>query len=672
MIPKSFIRFLGVGVINTLVGTTVMFLCYNAFGLSYWLSSAANYIVGSIVSFYLNRTYTFNYQKRDFYTIIRFIIGIAFCYVLAYGAAKPLASYLLSGFTKNVQENIAMVFGTVFFILINYATQRWFTFRVPKAYENSVSSVSTSKSTSRVRATYSSILKTVTWIAILMLSIILVATSLTISNENRWELSAQSLPTWIALTIVAVAFTIHLVRFPPLKEMKGKIFNFRHLIPVAIITFAIQILMIYYLSYTISWDPLAIFTYAQASLDNNQNALHATQNYFSMYPNNIFLAVISSAYFHLLKPLGLNSPSGLAIISALHVDVAALTIFYMVKRYAVKSPVTHFLVTTLFPLLVFSAWVIIPYSDTLGLPYVAASFALFFSACRQKIFQRQVLLFGATGFAVAFSYTFKPSNIVILVALFLTLPLSGAWKEKRIQRLLTSYGILGLAFILGISITSLIDRQFEQEINPEKAFTWHHYLMMGANEETFGSFMEEDVFFSSNFETVTEREEADFNVAQERIIRRSLTDNIRFYATKIQRTYSDGSFGALWDGFPPKGDILWERSPAFVADTLRKVFYYTSNESIALRAIQHILWFSVLLLAFGGILLRRPNTMNYLQVCLSLSIIGLTAFLTLFETRPRYLFVFLPVFIMLAAINLGVLREQHQLKRDMLSDEQTV
>ena len=46
----SMLRFLLVGVVNTLVGAGIMFLLYNLAGCSYWLSSAANYIVGGVVS----------------------------------------------------------------------------------------------------------------------------------------------------------------------------------------------------------------------------------------------------------------------------------------------------------------------------------------------------------------------------------------------------------------------------------------------------------------------------------------------------------------------------------------------------------------------------------------------------------------------------------------------
>lgn len=128
----SFVRFLGVGVINTIVGTAVMFLCYNAFGFSYWISSALNYVVGSIVSFSLNRRYTFQYERRDVWTALRFVVGIVLCYAIAYGLAKPLTMRVLDGYTVIVQENTAMLVGTILFVLLNYITQRWFTFRTTK------------------------------------------------------------------------------------------------------------------------------------------------------------------------------------------------------------------------------------------------------------------------------------------------------------------------------------------------------------------------------------------------------------------------------------------------------------------------------------------------------------------------------------------------------------
>lgn len=129
LFDKTFLKFILVGVINTIVGTSVMFLSYNLLGFSYWVSSAANYVIGSIVSYFLNKYYTFNVKKRSWKYIIKFVANISVCYLLAYGIAKPLAARLLSDMTVSVQENVAMLVGMCLFIVLNYFGQRFFAFK---------------------------------------------------------------------------------------------------------------------------------------------------------------------------------------------------------------------------------------------------------------------------------------------------------------------------------------------------------------------------------------------------------------------------------------------------------------------------------------------------------------------------------------------------------------
>ncbi|MFQ6809224.1 MAG: GtrA family protein [Blautia sp.] len=129
LIDMTTIKFLVVGVINTLVGTGVMFVLYNFFSVSYWISSAANYVVGSILSYFLNKYFTFQNKEKSLMQIIRFIINIAACYLLAYGAAKPLVTMVLSGMNEKVQGNVAMLVGMCLFVILNYFGQRWFVFK---------------------------------------------------------------------------------------------------------------------------------------------------------------------------------------------------------------------------------------------------------------------------------------------------------------------------------------------------------------------------------------------------------------------------------------------------------------------------------------------------------------------------------------------------------------
>lgn len=128
-LDKTFFKFIIVGVINTIVGAGIMFALYNIFHCSYWFSSVMNYVVGSVVSYFLNKYYTFESKKISTKEIIYFILNIAVCYIIAYGLAKQLALYILSGYSKAVQENTAMFIGMVIFTILNYLNQRFIVFK---------------------------------------------------------------------------------------------------------------------------------------------------------------------------------------------------------------------------------------------------------------------------------------------------------------------------------------------------------------------------------------------------------------------------------------------------------------------------------------------------------------------------------------------------------------
>lgn len=134
---NSFVRFLIVGVINTLVGTAVMFGLYNLAGLhewgkvGYWLSTLGNYTVGSVVSFFLNKHFTFRSKEKGKAVVIRFVVNIAVCMVLAYGIAQRAVEAVLADtfLSQQMQGNLSMLVGMCLFVLLNYVGQRFFAFR---------------------------------------------------------------------------------------------------------------------------------------------------------------------------------------------------------------------------------------------------------------------------------------------------------------------------------------------------------------------------------------------------------------------------------------------------------------------------------------------------------------------------------------------------------------
>ena len=125
----TFFKFILVGIINTVVGTAVMFIAYNVFHLSYGVSSAANYVVGSVCSYFLNKYFTFQNKEKSPIILLKFVVNITVCYLIAYGGAKKLILLLLSGFSKQWQDNVAMVCGMGLFVILNYFGQRFFAFK---------------------------------------------------------------------------------------------------------------------------------------------------------------------------------------------------------------------------------------------------------------------------------------------------------------------------------------------------------------------------------------------------------------------------------------------------------------------------------------------------------------------------------------------------------------
>jgi putative flippase GtrA len=112
-----------------------MFTLYNLFNAGYWPASAANYIAGSIMSFFLNKYFTFAVKEWNLFMVAVFIINIAVSYFIAYGLAKPAMHYLLRYSPLKIRENAALFTGMCLFTGINYCGQRLVVFKVRRTNE---------------------------------------------------------------------------------------------------------------------------------------------------------------------------------------------------------------------------------------------------------------------------------------------------------------------------------------------------------------------------------------------------------------------------------------------------------------------------------------------------------------------------------------------------------
>ena len=129
LFDRKFFKFILVGIINTIVGSAIMFSLYNVAHLSYWISSVCNYFFTSILSFFLNKYFTFSVRHWSAFMVFTFVITIAVSYLMAYGVSKPVVNYLLRDSPQRIRENVALFIGMCLFTGINYLGQRLLVFR---------------------------------------------------------------------------------------------------------------------------------------------------------------------------------------------------------------------------------------------------------------------------------------------------------------------------------------------------------------------------------------------------------------------------------------------------------------------------------------------------------------------------------------------------------------
>ena len=129
LIDVKLVKFLIVGVVNTAIGAGVMFVLYNLAHCSYWVSSACNYIVGGVVSFFLNKYFTFKNTQKSLKQIRLFVFNLAVCYIAAYILAKWMIYRMLVNQSENIKDNIALFLGMCLYTGLNYIGQRLVVFR---------------------------------------------------------------------------------------------------------------------------------------------------------------------------------------------------------------------------------------------------------------------------------------------------------------------------------------------------------------------------------------------------------------------------------------------------------------------------------------------------------------------------------------------------------------
>ncbi|MBS28068.1 MAG: hypothetical protein CL566_03970 [Alphaproteobacteria bacterium] len=116
-------RYSVVGIVNTLTTLLVIYALKAIFSTGDYWSNAAGYGVGLILSFFLNRTYTFGHDGAVSGAAVRFLVAFAICYAINLAVVAVLVDGL------GVNGYLAQPSGMVFFAVSFYILLRMHVFR---------------------------------------------------------------------------------------------------------------------------------------------------------------------------------------------------------------------------------------------------------------------------------------------------------------------------------------------------------------------------------------------------------------------------------------------------------------------------------------------------------------------------------------------------------------
>jgi putative flippase GtrA len=119
---KQLIKFVIVGVLNTLLGYAVIFACMYLLGATAVVSNVVGYAAGLVLSYVLNRKVTFKSTSKSKSEIFRFLL----VFMVAYLANLIVLLLLIR--VGSAHEGVAQVLAGVVYVFVSFVLNKYYVF----------------------------------------------------------------------------------------------------------------------------------------------------------------------------------------------------------------------------------------------------------------------------------------------------------------------------------------------------------------------------------------------------------------------------------------------------------------------------------------------------------------------------------------------------------------
>ena len=413
------------------------------------------------------------------------------------------------------------------------------------------------------------------------------------------------------------------------------------------------------------WDAGTVWNDAYQTVFGEPSGQAVNWSYFDTYPNNRLLLVVLIHILRVCRILGVESTYHLyALAVALQCLLLALTgyvLFDFICHCTGQRRKAWFGWFVYAGWIGLSPWMMIVYSDVLGILFPITILWIYVRLYHSKYWIRWM----AVGLVSAIGYRMNATCSIMLIALifseFVLRPLTVMndrtdQKERKLELICemrkTVFSLL-LVVVCFIGIRAVVDWEYSHltktPVDHEATIGFAHYFKMGLNQSSTGTFNYEDVDASLRVSGASARNKENLREAFDRIQKMGFFQTGLLYCRKTKMNYNDGSFGY---GLGGQGfvetDYAGEKGGA-VASCVREIFRPGGRYFHWYLDLAQSVWLSLLAGVVAAVWKRNNKNCVF-----ELALLGIWMFTTLFEGQQRYVFLYAPVFIIIAVCSWGI------------------
>lgn len=444
----------------------------------------------------------------------------------------------------------------------------------------------------------------------------------------------------VSLLILIVWFILYKLTSKVFEKISKRKKIILYIITLTLI-FSIQILVAFILDVPLGWDFKFIYTQARDFvMERVPISMSGNPYYFQYFPNNIFLYCILVILFSIGKLI--NITDFICIGVTVNIIIIFLTILftflYIQKKFGNKNAYFS-LITFLFFIPLF-LYIPIFYSDTFSIIFIPL--LLYISTFFEEDSKiKRIIAYCIFGILTFIGYKIKMTVIFIPLSIIISNFLSKNYKVMITTSISIAVSILTFGSLFShIFIEKDI---LHIKIDDYGSIPYTHWIMMGIEDKdydnsgrnSYGGYNYDDYLKTQSF--TTNKEASKFHIKEigNRIKKYGIIGYLNYLTKKAVNAWGDGNYFAAIK-------LKWEN---YNSGSLQKIISGNDNYHIMiyLNCAVQFAFLLLLIYSFARSIKRKDDNLIVIQLSISMLFI----FLLFWENRSRYLYNYIPLFVII-------------------------